>query len=199
MSFTPADGASRGRTPPVPVRRFTVDEYHRMMEADIFGLDVKHELLDGWITPRMRQTPPHAYALNMTRDALQQHSPPGWCFRTLSAITLATSEAEPDVTAVPGPTGRYYHKHPGAADVALVVEVADLSLSLDRAVKGHIYAHDAITTYWIINVVDWIVEVYTQPGPTGYAQRQDYQRGDSVPLILGGQEVSQIPVVELIG
>ncbi len=92
--------------------------------------------------------------------------------------------------------------HPTAADVGLVAEVADSTLNRDRNDKGRIYARAGIPIYWIINLVDSQVEVYTLPsGPTSspsYGQQQDYQAGSDIPLVLDGAPVASIPVLELL-
>ena len=84
----------------------------------------------------------------------------------------------------------------------MAVEVADSSLQPDRTVKGRIYARAAIPLYWIINVPDHQIEVYTDPtGPCpnpNNQQRRDYRAGDSVPLVLDGQEIGSIPVNDLL-
>jgi Uma2 family endonuclease len=199
MSATLAPVSHRYQIPPFPVRRFTVAEYLRMIELNLLKDAEKLELLDGWITPKMTINPPHAAVLDLVREALAACAPSGWRFRVQSPITLVESVPEPDVAVAVGPASRYLTRHPGPADLSLVIEVADSSLADDRTVKGPIYAEAGIPVYWIINVVDEIVEVYTQPGPNGYAQRQDYRRGAAVPLVLGGQVVAQVPVADLIG
>jgi Uma2 family endonuclease len=72
----------------------------------------------------------------------------------------------------------------------------------DRQDKGRIYARAGIAFYWIVNLIDRQIEVYSSPsGPTaspGYAQRQDYQLGDAVPLVLDGATVVTISVGDLL-
>jgi Uma2 family endonuclease len=83
-----------------------------------------------------------------------------------------------------------------------VIEVADSSLLRDQRDKTRIYARGGIPCYWIINLVDQRVEVYTQPsGPTAvpsYGSFQTYQPGDAVPLVLDGNTVGTVPVTELL-
>lgn len=186
--------------PSLPVRRFSVAEYQRLIEIGILKEEDRVELLDGWITPKMTINPPHAAILSLAQDAVSARlAGLAWRTRTQSPIALATSQPEPDLTVVIGPLLRYLVRHPDPADIAFVVEVADSSLDYDRDTKGPLYADAGIPIYWIVNLVDWTVEVYTQPTPSGYTHRQVYQRGDLVPLVLGGQAVAQVPVVELIG
>ena len=84
----------------------------------------------------------------------------------------------------------------------MVVEFADASLEFDRVVKQRIYARAGIPEYWIVNVVETQLEVYTDPDatatPPAYRTRTDYTPGQSVPLVLDGQTVAGIPVADLL-
>jgi Uma2 family endonuclease len=83
-----------------------------------------------------------------------------------------------------------------------VIEVADSTLDADRIDKGRIYAEAGIEYYWIINLVDRQIEVYTLPSaataPPSFARRQDYRIGDDVPLLLDAAVVGNIPVRDLL-
>jgi Uma2 family endonuclease len=189
--------------PPLPVRRFTVGEYHQMIQVGILGEDDDFELLEGWIVPKMPKSP--------TRDALiawihnrviATRLPAGWYCRGQSAIVTTESEPEPDLAVIRGSERDYFTRHPSAADMVLVVEVADSSLSRDRTVKAEIYARASVPVYWIINLVDHRMEVYTDPtGPDAapaYRTRRDYRPGDPVPFIVGGRDLGPIPAQELL-
>jgi Uma2 family endonuclease len=188
--------------PPYPVRKFTVNEYHRLIQAGVLTEDDPVELLEGWIVPKMPRNPPHDGTIGVVQEVLRGQLPDGWFIRIQSAITLADSEPEPDLVVANGSPRQYMARHPGPQDVALAIEVADSSLDRDRHDKGRIYARAAIVIYWIINLVDGQVEVYTDPtgsAPTpAYQQRRDYQPADLVPLVLAGQTVSQIAASELL-
>ncbi len=199
-------------TPPIPtpvsswslasLRRFTVDEYHRMIETGILTTDDRVELLEGYIVLKMPQNTPHASALDLVEGQFQRILPDGWFLRTQRPITLAASEPEPDGVIVRGNRRAYMPRHPGPADIGLIIEVSDSSLRTDRVEKIEIYGHAGIICYWIVNLVDMQIEVHTQPtGPSvspGYAQRQDYRPGDSIPVTLDGQPIATIPVNELL-
>jgi Uma2 family endonuclease len=118
------------------------------------------------------------------------------------AITLGDSEPEPDGAVVRGDARTYLTRYPGPGDVGLVIEVADSTLAADRIDKGRIYARAGIVCYWIVNLVDRQIEVYTSPsGPTAapaFAQQADYHVGDAVPLVLDGTTVVSIPVQDLL-
>jgi Uma2 family endonuclease len=189
--------------PPVPVRRFTVAEYHRMILAGVLGPDDRVELLEGWIIPKMPRNPPHDAVLSLILNrVLALRLPAGWFARGRSAITTADSEPEPDLAVVRGNERDYLARHPGPADMALVVEVADATLGRDRTLKARLYAAAAIPTYWIVNLVDRQVEVYvdpTGPGPApAYRQRRDYPATDRVPLAIDGRDLGPIAVVDML-
>ena len=183
-------------------RRFTVEEYHRLIQTGALTEDDAVELLEGWIVRKASRNPSHDCALDLAQEVLRGCLPPDWRVRILSAITLSDSEPEPDVAVVRGPLRSHMNRHPEPAEVGLLVEVADSSLVHDRTEKGRVYARAGILVYWIVNLVDALVEVYTSPsGPAttpGYGQRQDYRPGDLVPLVIGGQQVGQVAVQDLL-
>lgn len=191
-----------GSGPPLPVRRFTVDEYHRIIQSGIISSGERCELLDGWIVLKMTRSPLHDLALGLAEDEVERRLPQGWFRRGQSAVTTTESEPEPDLAVVRGRRRDYDTHHPGPAAIGLIVEIADSSLTQDRTVKGPLYARAGIPIYWIINLVDRILEVYTDPtGPDpspAYRQRQDYQVGDLVPLVLDGTEIDRIAVADLL-
>jgi Uma2 family endonuclease len=202
MSAVPVKMPDAARTPIFSLRRFTVDEYHRMIEAGVLHEGEPTELLDGWITSKMGRNPPHDVAVSLAEDALRQVLPMGWFRRIQSATTTRTSEPEPDVTAVRGKPRDYVKSHPKPKDVGLAVEVADTSLDFDRNFKGPLYARERIPVYWIINLIDRQVEVYSEPGGKGkaakYRRLDNYHSGEMVPLILDGKEVAQIAVDDVL-
>ena len=79
----------------------------------------------------------------------------------------------------------------------MIVEVADSSLAEDRAMVA-VYGRGGIPIYWILNLVDRQVEVYSCPQPDGYATRTDYQSGQHVPVVLDGTVFGQIAVDNLL-
>lgn len=188
--------------PPVPVMRFTVDRYHRMIRDGLFVEDDRFELLEGWIVPKMPPNPPHDVAIDLATEALRALVPPGWRVRGQSAVTTAESEPEPDLAVVRGHARDYLQRHPGPDDLALVVEVADSSLARDRGIKRRIYARAGVPVYWVVNLVERIVEVYS--GPTGpndaptYDHRRDFGPDDAIPVILDGREVGVVVARDLL-
>jgi hypothetical protein len=202
MSILALSSAGPAVIPPVPVRRFTVAEYHRLIETGILQEGEPIELLEGWLVPKMTRNPPHDLALGLAEDEISRRLPPGWFRRDQSAVTTADSEPEPEVAIVRGQRRDYGTRHPGPPDMGLVVEIADSSLAQDRTLKARVYARAAIPVYWIVNIPDSQVEVYTDPtGPQpdpAYRQRRDYTAAESVPLILDGLVIGDIPVKDLL-
>lgn len=188
--------------PPYPLYRFSVDDYHRMIEVGILTEDDPVELLEGWVVLKMPRNPPHDGTIQIATEALRQRLPPGWQLRVQSALTTDDSEPEPDFAVVRGDARTYLRRHPGPQDTALVIEVADTTLTRDRQDKARIYARASLARYWIINLNAPQVEVYTDPsGPDpnpGYRQRQDYDLQVAVPLVIDGQERGPVPVRDLL-
>ncbi len=182
-------------------RRFSVEEYHQFGEAGILTPESRVELIDGWIVEKPVQKPPHARCLARLQKMMPRLIPTTCEFQSQLPITLATSEPEPDMVVVRGPAERYDDSHPGPQDVLLVIEVSDTTLPLDQGPKRLLYAAARLSVYWIINIPDNRVEVYTNPrggrNPT-YRTRTDFERGARIPLILKGKIVAEIAVDELL-
>jgi len=187
--------------PVTRLHRLTVEQYEKMTATGILGAADRVELWHGWIVEKVTQNPPHNVAIDCTRDALLVQLPPDWLVREQKAVGLADSMPEPDLVIVKGPRRRYTDRHPRPQDIGLIIEVADSSLGDDRRVKGPMYARDRIPIYWIVNIVDAKVEVYTQPKggkKAGYRERCDYQADEAVPLMIEDRELALIPVRDLL-
>ncbi len=92
----------------------------------------------------------------------------------------------------------YRVRMPEPRDVALVIETSETTLDRDRGPKLSAYARSGIPVYWIVNLVDNHVEVYSDPSPTGYKTRQDFKPGQDVPVVIAGIEVGRIAVAALL-
>lgn len=200
--FSPPASQLPRLAPRQRVRKWSVDEYHRLIEQGFFNGDERYELLEGWIVAKMPRNPPHDVAIDKAQEAIRDRLPSGWRVRVQSAVTLADSEPEPDLAVVRGPAERYRASHPGPADIQIVVEVAASSIDLDRADKGRIYAAAGIPAYVIVNVNVLQVELYTTPTGTGaaaaYGALEIFSPTESVPLLIDGQKVADIPASELL-
>ncbi|MEW6730556.1 MAG: Uma2 family endonuclease [Acidobacteriota bacterium] len=143
---------------------FSVDEYHRMIDAGIFHEDDHIELIDGEIIQMAAIKSRHAATVERIRRLLDSKLPSSMLTRAQNPITLDdSSEPEPDVVVVRYREDDYCNTHPSPTDIILVIEVADTSLSFDRTVKIPKYALSSIQECWLINIQNDQVEVYKNP------------------------------------
>jgi Uma2 family endonuclease len=189
-------------TPPTPtpaqaameLYRFTVDEYERM---DF--IDERVELINGYVVKKVSKNPKHPWTTKKVLKALERLLPPTWTSRQEAPVRIPDfDEPEPDVSVVRGNDDDYEHRHPEPADVGLVVEVSESSLDYDRNAKLPAYARGRIPVYWIVNLVDRQVEVYSDPVPDGYRSKQVFTAGQSIPVMLDGQVIGQIAVDDIL-
>ena len=186
---------------PWPLYRMPVEQYEAMVESGFFTKHDRLHLINGILVAKMTQGDDHCVTDDLCRVALSAVLPPGWFVRPSKPVRLPPDGApEPDEAVVRGSIrdyGRGKRGMPGANDVALVVEVADTSLRADRAMAA-VYGRAGIPVYWIVNLVDRQVEVYTAPSLTGYASRVDYTSGMSVPVVIAGTVVGHIAVDDIL-
>lgn len=183
---------------PYWLRQFSVAEYHKMVESAILTPNDRVELLEGWIVNKMPQNPPHMSSVTRTMKIISRVCPDDWTLRVQGPITLSESEPEPDITLARGGEDAYDRRHPEPADIGLLIEVADSSLLDDRRYKGELYAKEKVSQFWLINLVERKVEVYTKPRAGKYQKKVEYVEKQSVPLILDGVMIADIPVGELM-
>lgn len=149
---------------PAQTRRWSRTEYERLIEVRAFRPDERLELVGGQLLVREPQGSRHAVAIELALRALQQAFGQGWRVRVQLPLALDDeSEPEPDLSVVAGDPRDSYAAHP--ANPVLVVEVAESGLAFDREHKGSLYARAGLADYWIVNLVDRVLEVYREPGP----------------------------------
>ena len=183
-------------------RRWTRVEYDRLIDAGVFQPGEPIELLGGLLVVAEPQGDAHFTAIRLAEDALRAAFGRGWEVRAQGPLALdADSEPEPDVAVVPGNVRDYRDGHPTHA--VLVVEVAESSLRTDREDKGSLYARAGIADYWIVNLIDRVVEMFREPvldpAETFGWRYQSVTRVDSEtsvsPLAIPGY---RIPVADLL-
>src|SRR4051812_38403551 len=190
---------------PAPPRRhrpwrLTVDRYVRMAEAGILTEKDRVILWKGQLVEIMTKGRPHVVTELRLDRALLRVVPAGWYVEHEAPMALTQRNdtlPEPDVMVVRGRMEDYSNA-PTTRDVPLVIEVADSSLPDDRTEVLELYGAESIPVYWIANIPDRWIEVYTQPtGPTapaGYGACAIFRPGDEVPVELEGVEVGRIAV-----
>jgi Uma2 family endonuclease len=156
------------------------------------------EVINGYLVGKMVQNDPHLTADELCGRALEKAVPPGWHVRSAKPVRLPPgSKPEPDRSVVRGEIRDYSERSPGAEDTGLVVEVAVSSLAQDRALAA-MNAAAGIPIYWIVNVISRSVEVYSEPGITGYQVRFEYGAGQHVPLLLNGVQTGSVAVDDVL-
>jgi len=149
-------------------RRWTRVEYERLIDLGVFQPGDPIELIGGELMVAEPQGAPHYTSIQKTGRVLERAFGPSWNIRTQGPMGLdEESEPEPDVAVVPGDPEDYRSAHPSRAD--LIVEVSESSLAFDRGHKGSVYARAGILDYWIVNLVDRVLEVYREPAPDAAA------------------------------
>lgn len=181
------------------LHRVSVEQYQAFIASGALTDDDQIELLDGYLVNKMPRNAAHDMAILLLLEALQAAVPGGWCVRGQCGVRLAASQPEPDAAIVRGRL-RDYTSQPRAGDIGLVVEVADSSLRRDRRLKAAIYAEAGLPVYWIVNLTDRVVEVYTRPNAAErrYEDRADIPVGETIPLVLDGAEVARLSVAEFM-
>lgn len=168
---------------PVPYR-FTREEYYRMGKAGLL-LDKRVELLDGEIITMPPQNPPHAGTTNHLATVLIRLLGATFSIRMQVPIVLDDwSEPEPDIAICQLDQDNYMLAHPRVDQVLLLIEVADSSLPYDRGRKIPAYARSGIPEYWILNLVDRKIEMFSDPDPVAQRYRNERQAviGDTLTL-----------------
>lgn len=191
-----------GVIPSTPVWRFSLDQYHAMIDCGILRSGDPVEFLEGVLVPKMTRNPPHRIALAHLRDLQQSMISGDWHIESQEAITLETSEPEPDIAVIRGRVEDYPDRHPGPADVALVAEVSDSTLANDRGLKKRIYARAAIAEYWIVNLVERQIEVFSDPTGPGeqpdYRQQQIFKAGQTISVRIGDVTFGELAVSQVL-
>ncbi|NEU71260.1 Uma2 family endonuclease [Hassallia byssoidea VB512170] len=176
-------------------RLWTVEEYHRMIDAGILTSNDKVELLEGRIIQMSPQKPPPAATTQRTSDYLKDILTDKAYVRMQLPITLSTSEPEPDIAVVRIDAGTYSDHHPSAEEIFLLIEVAYTTLTFDKEEKAPIYARANILEYWILDIENRQVYIYRNPTTSGYKTETILQE-DAALAPLAFPEI-EIPFSEL--
>ena len=188
-------------TPPIPdaatLKTWSRDEYYRLADCGWFQ-DERTELIGGRIYVVSPQKSRHFWIMENAARRLEKVFGAGYWVRRQGPLTLSeSSEPEPDISIVAGDFEEFDNDpdHPKAA--SLIVEVSNTSLAFDRHDKASLYASFGVEDYWIINLVDGVLEVHREPTadqqqPFGYTYRsvRTLQRTDTIaPLAAPDSEI----------
>lgn len=174
--------------PSIATKRFTLDEYHRLIKLGFLTEGDRVELIRGELVQMAAKGTLHSVCNTKLARELDRLIGDRAVLRTQEPIILPTdSEPEPDVIIARGQPDDYLSNHPYPQDSLLVVEVSDSTLEYDRTVKLSLYAENQIQDYWVFNLVATQLERYSQPyrdtqGNFGYRTRQISLRNETVTL-----------------
>lgn len=156
------------------LHRYSLDEYHRLIEAGGFDEDERVELLNGLLVSMSPKTPRHERALRwLARWLVRAVDDDRYEVGVGSPLTLATSEPEPDLMVLERGAPSPYHP----ASAALVIEIAVSSLARDLGVKAALYAAGGVPEYWVLDLVRRQMLVHRQRTEDGYAERFELSAG----------------------
>jgi Uma2 family endonuclease len=183
--------------------RMNVDTYNRLVASGVLGDKSPIFLWKGRLVQKMTKARPHITVQVKLVRILSQIVPHGWYVEQDQPLELGDdSVPEPDLKIVRGDPDDFRNRNPGAMDVPLVMEVCDSSLRSDSREMLFRYAAASIPTYWIVNIPNGRIDVYTQPsGPAeqpAYAKCQSHGPETSVPVIVDGREVGRIAVKDVL-
>jgi Uma2 family endonuclease len=160
---------------------FTVDEYHRMSEAGILSEDDRVELIEGEIVKMSPIGSLHAACVKRLNTLLNRKVGQEAIVSVQDPIRLDDySEPEPDIALLRPRADFYARSHPTAADVLLIIEVADTSLEYDRTVKLPLYAQAGIPEVWLASLPEDRVEAHSEPVNGIYQKVRYARRGESI-------------------
>jgi Uma2 family endonuclease len=162
-------------------KKFTVGQYHQMVESGILTDRDRVELLQGDIIEMSPVASRHAACVDRLNEVLVLGLSARAMVRVQGSIHLGHRSApQPDVAILRRRPDFYATAHPQADDVLALVEVADTTVEFDRTVKVPLYAQDGIAEVWMVDLKADAVEVYRGPRSDGYQQVQTFQRGDGL-------------------
>jgi Uma2 family endonuclease len=167
----------------VKKRLLTVDAYHRMGEVGIFAPDERVELIEGEIVERAPIGSKHSGMVTLLNQLLVRSVGERALISVQNPVRLSNiSEPEPDFAVLKTRADYYQSAIPRPEDVLLVVEVAEASLAYDRKVKLPLYAVRGIPEVWIIDVVNRMFSMYSEPTSGTYAKAETTDRPGVVRL-----------------
>jgi Uma2 family endonuclease len=180
------------------IQGLTVEQYDQMVKHGILPQTNRLELIEGRIVEKDVKDPLHPVIVDLTRQAIEAILPAGWFVRKEDPVRIPDrrSEPEPDLSVVRGSIRDYAKRHPGPADVALVVEVTRSTIAKDRAL-ARTYGGGGIPAYWVVNVEKQRLEVYEAPVEGKYAPPRSLSRKEGVSFMIDGRELGLIPVASL--
>ncbi|ACK64490.1 protein of unknown function DUF820 [Rippkaea orientalis PCC 8801] len=151
------------------LKRWTIEDYHRMSELGILDAEERTELIEGQITLMAAKGTHHVTSLYLLANLLREQVGNRALIRTQDPIQLNDfSEPEPDLAIVLGKVWDYVDHHPCPEDISLIIEIADSTLKYDCEIKDKLYAQAGIVEYWVLDLKNRQLHLFCDPTPTAY-------------------------------
>ena len=166
-------------------RKFTIQEYHQMLDSGIIAMDERIELLKGEIIAMSPIGIKHAACVRRLNNILSQHLQGEAIIDIQNPLELDNlSEPQPDIALLKPRADFYATAHPQSKDIFLIIEVADKTLKSDREVKIPLYAENQIAEVWLVDINGESIEVYREPRNDKYQTVFYFRRGQTLsPLV----------------
>jgi Uma2 family endonuclease len=162
-------------------KRFTVDEYHRMVDAGILREGERVELIDGEVLTMSPIGARHMAALDRATRLFVTRLGERAIVRVGGSVRLDRfNEPQPDLVVLRPKEDFYLSGAAGISDIYLILEVSDSSLRFDLAVKASLYAERGIAEYWVVDVENDVLIAHTQPSGNSFGTVRHYHRGEVV-------------------
>ena len=156
--------------------KWTIADYHQIIESGV--LDGKSvELLEGKIVTVSPEKPIHSSKIDSIADYLREALQGIAKVREAHPITLDNSEPEPDIAIVKFDNNNYSQCHPYASDIYWLIEISNRTLTKDLEEKSVTYARNGVSEYWVIDLVNNKLWLFTNPQNNGYQNRQEIVNG----------------------
>jgi len=162
---------------------FSISEYDRILAAGIFDFPEKQrvELIRGELRMMSPINPPHESALDRLLCWSFDHAPRDQVLiRNQNSLGLLTLESVPQPDLFWVEKKDYSQQRPTSAEVFLIIEVAGTSLKYDLGEKAELYARENLADYWIVNVINRVVEVFREPENGRYQSMRTYKIGEMI-------------------
>ena len=148
---------------------FTYSDCIRMAETGVLSPSEKVELIHGEILLMSPPGPRHGAAVDRATEAMLEVAKGRAIVRTQGTVVLDEYAAPlPDIVLLAFRPDYYATRNPGAADILLIVEVADSSLEYDISVKLQLYAIAGVSEYWVADLKNNRLLVHTNPAGDTY-------------------------------
>ena len=160
--------------------KWSVEDYHQIIESGVLeGKSV--ELLEGEIIAVSPEKPIHSSKIDTVADYLRNVLQGKAKVGEAHPITLDNSEPEPDIAIVRFDDNNYASHHPYPQDIYWLVEVSNSTLA-NLEEKPITYARNGIVEYWVIDLPNNKLWVFTQPKQNGYANKKEVVAGNISPV-----------------